>query len=134
TRVPGTVIGASVLMTMAGAIHLGLVLSHLNEPVTALLFALNGIAYLVLSQAFTWRWWRVLSASLIVMTVLGYLGYIVLGFDSPDQVALSTKLLELTALGLVLVPVRGEGGKTRRLWRWSGLGVMVPLLTVITLS
>jgi hypothetical protein len=98
------------------------------------LFVLNGIAYLLLSQLFTWRWWRLASSALITMTLLGYSGFIVLGFDSPDQVALATKLLELTTLGLVLIPVRGEPGRPHPAWRWSALGMAVPLLTVMTVS
>jgi len=66
------------------------------------------------------------------MTLLGYLGYVILGFDTPDQVALATKLIELTALGLVLVPVRGE--QRLRRWRWGTLGAAVPFLTVVSLS
>ena len=133
-RVAGTVLGASVLMAMAGAIHLGLISGHLREPKTALLFVLNGTAYIVLSLAFTWRWWRLASASLLIATLLGYLAYIAVGLDSPDQVALVTKLLELTALGLVLVPAGGEHGRPHRAWRWASLGVAVPLLTLITAS
>src|SRR2546422_5068556 len=123
--VSGTVLGASVLMAISGAIHLGLVLTHRNETITAALFVINGVAYLALSQTYSWRWWRPASAALITMTLFGYLGYIVLGFDTPDQVALATKLLELTALGLLLVPVAGE-----RPWRARRLGtlaVAVPL-------
>lgn len=131
-NVPGTVLGASVLMAMAGAIHLGLVGTHLAESTTAILFVANGLAYIALSQLYTWRWWRLLSAGLISATVLGYLVYIVLGFDSPDQVAVATKLLELSALGLVLIPVRGETGKPHRRIRWSALCIAVPLLTVVT--
>lgn len=131
---PDTVLAASVLMVVAGAIHLGLVLTHLREPITVVLFVLNGAAYVVLSQLFTWRWWRLAAAALITMTLLGYLGFIVLGFDSPDQVAIATKLLELTTLGLVLVPVRGEPGRPPGALRWIGLGIAVPLLTVMTTS
>jgi hypothetical protein len=131
-RVPGTVLGASVLMAIAGAIHLGLVWTHRGEPITAALFVMNGVAYVGLSQLFTWHWWRPASVALIVATLLGYLGYIVLGFDTPDQVAVATKLLELTTLGLVLVPVRGESGRARRAVRWTALAVAVPLLTVVT--
>jgi hypothetical protein len=131
-HVMGTVLGASVLMAIAGAIHLGLVWTHRGETITAALFVVNGVAYITLSQLFTWRWWRPASVALIVATLLGYLGYIVLGFDTPDQVAVATKLLELTALGLVLVPVRGETGRPRRAIRWSALAVAVPLLTVVT--
>jgi hypothetical protein len=130
--VPGTVLGASVLMAMSGAIHLGLISTHQEEPITAVLFLMNGVANVVLSFAFTWRWWRPAAASLLASTVLGYLAYIALGFDSPDQVAVATKLVELTALGLVLVPVRGE--VRRRAWRWASLGVALPMLTVITAS
>jgi hypothetical protein len=132
--VPGTVLAASVLMAAAGAIHLGLISTHLTEPVTALLFLANGSAYIALSLAFTWRWWRRASAALIVATILGYLVYIALNFDSPDQVSIATKLIELTALGLILVPVRGDGATRRRTWRWSLLGVALPLLTVVTTS
>jgi hypothetical protein len=133
-RVPGTVLGASVLMAMAGAIHLGLITTHAKEPFTALLFLLNGTGYIVLSLAFTWRWWRPAAASLLSATLLGYLAYIALGFDSPDQVALATKLLELIALGLVLVPVRGEPGRPRRALRWTSLAIALPVLTMITTS
>jgi hypothetical protein len=130
--VPGTVQAASVLMAMAGAIHLGLIPSHLTEPVTAVLFLGNGTAYIALSTAFTWRWWRLASAALLVMTVLGYLLFIAVGFDTPDQVALTTKLIELTALGFVLVPVRGEARRRDRAWYWATLAAGLPLLTVIS--
>jgi hypothetical protein len=130
--VPGTVLGASVLMAMSGAIHLGLISTHRDEPITALLFLLNGVAYIVLSLAFTWQWWRPASAALLAATLAGYLAYIAVGLDSPDQVAVATKLLELTALGLVLVPVRGE--LKRRTWRWASLAVALPALTLVTAS
>jgi hypothetical protein len=130
--VPGTVQAAAVLMVVAGAIHLGLVSTHLDEPITAGLFVMNGIAYIALALAFTWRWWRLASSALLTATVLGYLVYIALGLDSPDQVALATKLVELTALGLVLVPVRGESRPRDRAWYWAGLAAGLPLLTVLS--
>ena len=131
-KVPGTVLGASVLMAMSGATHIGLVFTHLDETITAALFVANGLGYLALSQLYAWRWWRPASAALITMTLLGYLGYIVFGFDTPDQVALATKLIELTALGLVLVPLRDESQWRRS--RWGALVVAIPLLTVVTIS
>ncbi len=130
-RVAGTVQAASVLMAVAGAIHLGLVPSHLEEPVTAALFVVNGLSYVALSQALTWRWWRVASFALITATLLGYLGYIALGFDQPDQVALTTKLIELTALGLVIVPVRGRGAPRDAAARWALLATGLPLMTLV---
>ena len=129
---PGTVLGASVLMAMSGAIHLGLVWTHADETVTSALFVLNAVAYFALSQAFTWRWWRPASAALIVATLLGYLVYIVLGFDTPDQVAIATKLIELLALALVLVPVRGE--RPWRKTRWIALGAAFPALMVVSMA
>jgi len=130
--VAGTVLGASVLMAVAGAIHLGLVLTHVDETITAALFVMNGLAYMALSQMYAWRWWRPAAAALIVATLAGYLVYIVLGLDTPDQVAIATKLLELTTLGLVLVPVRGE--VRRRALRWTALGVAVPVLTMASVA
>lgn len=130
--VPGTARAAAVLMAIAGSIHLGLIPSHLEEPITAGLFLMNGIAYIGLSAAFTWRWWRLASSALLTATVLGYLVFIALGFDTPDQVALATKLVELTALGLVLVPVRGESRPRDRAWYWAGLAAGLPLLTVLS--
>jgi hypothetical protein len=130
--VPGTVQAAAVLMAMAGAIHLGLVSTHLAEPITAGLFVGNGAAYIVLSMAFTWRHWRLASSALLTATILGYLVYIALGLDTPDQVALATKVVELTALGLVLVPVRGESRPRDRAWYWGALAAGLPLLTVLS--
>src|SRR5215467_7912547 len=69
---PATILGASVLMAVTGAIHLGLVFTHFDETVTAVLFVLNGVAYIALSQMYTWRWWRPASAALITATLLGY--------------------------------------------------------------
>lgn len=130
--VPGTVQAAALLMAIAGAVHLGLISSHLGEPVTAALFLMNGIAYIALSAAFTWRWWRLASTALLTATVLGYLVFIALGFDTPDQVAIATKLIELTALGLVLVPVHGEPRPRDRAWYWAGVAAGLPLLTVLS--
>jgi hypothetical protein len=131
-RVPGTLQAASVLMTVAGAIHLGLVPSHLGERITAALFVANGCAYLVLAQAFIWRWWRPASIALITATIVGYLGFIVSGFDTPDQVALATKLVELTALGLILVPVGGRWRPRDSARYWAVISAGLPILTVLT--
>ena len=127
-----TVRGASLLLTIAGGVHLGLVWTHRDETVTAILFAGNGLSYLALSQLYTWRWWRPASVALITASLLGYVGYIVLGFDAPDQVAIATKLIELTALGLVLIPTADV---TRwRATRWTALGITVPVLTMVTVA
>ena len=131
--VPGTVRAAAVLMAVTGAIHLALVPHHLQEdPITALLFIGNAISFFALAAFFTWSWWRVASSALLVATILGYVIYVAGGLEGPDQVGLATKLIELLALGLVLVPVRGETRRRDRAWYWATLAAGVPLLTVIT--
>jgi hypothetical protein len=130
-EVPGTVRAAAVLMVVSGGVHLALIPHHLaTEPLTSLLFLLNGVAFVGLAASFTWRWWRLASAALLVATILGYLFYVGIGLEGPDQVGLATKLVEVTALGLALVPVRGV--RSHRTLRWAGLGVAMPLLIVIT--
>ena len=131
--VPGTVRAAAVLMAVSGAIHLALIQHHLQtEPLTSLLFLVNGAAFIGLAAAFTWRWWRIAASALIIATVLGYLFYVVAGLEGPDQVGLATKLIELTALGMVLVPVTGERRRRDRPWYWAGLATALPLLTLLT--
>ncbi len=105
--VPGTVRAAAVLMAVSGGVHLALIPQHLaTEPVTSVLFLLNGLAFIALAVAFTWRYWRLASAGLLISTVLAYLVYVGIGFEGPDQVGLATKLVEVTSLGLALVPIR----------------------------
>lgn len=123
---------AAVLMAVSGAVHLALILEHLDtSPVTAGLFFANGIAFLTLAAFAGMRWWRVWSALLIVSTLVGYAVYVGARLETPDQVGIATKLIELTALGLILVPADGE---RRRAWRWSALGIAVPILTVAVTS
>lgn len=129
---PGTLQAAVVLMAVCGAIHLGLVPSHLDEPVTAVLFVLNGIANIGLSLAFTWRHWRLASFALVTATILGYSGFIAFGFDTPDQVAVLTKLVELITLGLLLVPVRGFRATVDRAPYWALIAAGLPVLTLLT--
>jgi len=131
--VPGTVRAAAVLMAVSGGVHLALLPQHLaTEPLTSVLFLLNGLAFIGLATAFTWKYWRLASAALLISTVLAYLFYVGIGFEGPDQVGIATKLVEVTALGLALVPIRGEAGRTHRSWRWATLGVAMPVLLVIT--
>lgn len=133
TKVAGTVHGAAVLLLVTAAIHLALIPHHLQtEPLTSLLFAVNGVLFVALAFRVTWRRWRVASALLLAATILGYLVYLVAGLEGPDQVGLATKLIELLALALVLVPVRGE--RSWRGARWTTLGAALPALTVVTMA
>jgi len=130
----GTVQAAAVLMAATGVVHLALIGPHRTEPVTELLFLVNGVAFIGLAASVGWRPWRFASSALLVATILGYLIYIGIGLEGPDQVGVATKLVELVALGLVLVPVGGEPKKSRRGLRWTALGVVLPMLTVMTAS
>ncbi len=128
-----TVKGAAVLMMATAAVHLALVGHHTQgEPLTAALFVVNGILFIALAFSVGWRHWRLASSAMLVATILGYVVYVVAGLEGPDQVGLATKLVELTALGLVLVPVRGERRPSHRSIRWTGLGVAMPVLLVTT--
>src|SRR6266852_4937169 len=82
--VPGTLRAAAVLMAVSGGVHLALVQHHLaTQPLTSLLFLLNGIAFIGLAATFTWKYWRLASAALLISTVLGYLVYVGVGLEGP---------------------------------------------------
>lgn len=132
-QAPATVQMAAVLMAVSGGIHVALIPHHLEtDPLTSVLFGFNALAFFVLAAAVRWRWWRAGSALLVVATVLGYLFYIATRREGPDQVGLVTKLIELIALGMILVPLRGVGG--HRAWRWTLIGAGLPAILVLTTS
>ena len=132
-RAAGTVQSAAVLMMVTAAVHAALIPHHLQEePLTSLLFAINAVLFIALSLATDWRHWRLASSALLIATILGYLFYIVAGIEGPDQVGLATKLIELAALGLVLVPAPAETRGAHRRIRWSALAVSLPVLLIAT--
>ena len=128
---PGTHQGAAVLMFVTAAVHLALAGHHPHEdPLTAALFLANGALFIGLALSTGWRHWRLASSAMLVATIASYVAYVVAGLEGPDQVGLATKLVELTALGLVLIPVRGELRPSFRRTRWVALGVALPALFV----
>lgn len=131
---PGTVRAAALLMVVTAGIHLALVPHHLDEdPLTALLFLGNAAAFLVVAvAAFRAWWWRRAAAALLAATVLAYLVYVAAGLEGPDQVGIATKLVELAAFGLALVPVPGERRPLHHGRRWLAAGVAMPALTLLT--
>jgi len=132
-RVPVTVQIACVLMVVTGVIHFALIPVHLDsDPLTAFLFLGNGIAFLALAAAVQWRWWRLSSSALLVVTIVAYLFYVDARLEGPDQVGLATKLVELTALGMVLVPAPGEWQLRDRPWYWALLASALPALLVLS--
>lgn len=130
---PGTVQIACVLMAVTGVVHLALIADHLDgDPLTSTLFLGNGIAFITLAALPTWRWWRPSSAALLVTTILAYLFYVDLRLEGPDQVGLATKLVELAALGMVLVPVPAERPMRDRPWYWALLATGLPALVLVS--
>lgn len=131
---PGTVRAAALLMFVSAGVHLALVPHHLaHDPFTALLFLVDAGALAALAVAVpTARWWRRAAAALLAATILGYVVYVLAGLEGPDQVGIATKLVELAALGLTLVPVPGEAGPSHAALRWAAVGAGVPALTVLT--
>jgi hypothetical protein len=97
-------------------VHLALPLGHVGGLGLAVLFLVDGAAFAWLAiRAVQGRSWRLLSAGLIVATLVGYLVVTGSGREEPDQVGIATALVELAALGLCLVP-RRQPGRPKR-WR-----------------
>ena len=119
----------ALLLAATGLIHLGLVPGHLAEsPSTSLLFAVNGIMFGALSvAALGWRRWRPATALLLVATILAYGVFVASGRESVDDLGAVTKLIELFALGLVVMPRRERHGVVR----WTTATGSLLLLTVL---
>jgi hypothetical protein len=114
---------AVVLLLIAAAIHLGLAPAHGQQrPGLGLLFVVDAVAFVaVATAAFLVSWWRRAAAALLIGTIVAYLIVLGSGSEAPDQAGLATKLVELTALGLILLPHRVASGRWRRRLRWVAL-------------
>ncbi|TMC09922.1 MAG: hypothetical protein E6J41_09550 [Chloroflexi bacterium] len=100
----------SALLLCTAGVHLGLALGHASTaPVLSVLFVLDGLAYLGLLALRRGRWWRRAAAALLLATIVAYLVYVGSGREAPEPVGLADKLVEVVALGLVLVPRRRTG-------------------------
>lgn len=91
------------LLASSAAVHGGLVLGHEPSYYTALYAAdaalLGWASYRLLSGS-RWRRW---AALVLLGSIIGYAVSAFAG-EPPDQVGIATKLLELTALAIVLRP------------------------------
>ena len=117
---------ASVLLAASGLIHLGLVPGHLSEsPGTSFLFLVNGVLFCAgASLVLSWRWWRPAVATLSAVTVVAYGAFVAGGRESVDDLGAVTKLIELFAFGLAVLPRRPGT------LRWSTSVASVLLLTL----
>jgi hypothetical protein len=117
----------AILLAATALIHLGLVPGHLGpQAPTALLFLVNGILFGALGVAtLSWRWWRPLGALLLATTILAYGVYVAFGWESVDDLGAVTKLIELFAFGLIVLP-RRQGAI-----RWTASTASLLLLTLM---
>ena len=126
----GVTMLAGVLMLVSGVIHLALISSH--EGITGVLFVINGIGFLVLGFAafFTTRWRRP-AVLWLVATILAYVLWIIAGWETPDQIGIACKLIELVALGLTLrLAQPGRRTWPRRIWRAVAFPTLASLTTL----
>lgn len=99
----------ALILCTAGA-HLGLAVGHASTlPALSLLFVLDGLAYLALLALPRRRWWRPAAAALLLSTIVAYLVYVGSGREVPEPIGAADKLVEVVALGLVLLPRHRTG-------------------------
>ena len=122
------------LLVFTGGVHIGLAFGHAaSQPFLALLFSVNGVAYLMLVALRRGRWWwRPVTGLLLLGTIVAYLVFVGSGREKPDPVGVLDKLVELLALGLVMMPHENSPGGWRRSLRWviaSGASLGLTFLT-----
>jgi hypothetical protein len=121
---------AAALMLLSGAIHLALVPGH--EGITGVLFVIDGLGFVGLAiAAFVTTWWRRPAALWLTATIVAYIVWVVAGWETPDQIGVACKLIELVALGLVMRlanPTRHT--LTRRIWRATAFPLMASVTTL----
>jgi len=126
---------AALFFLVIAVLHLALIPAHLaDDPLTASLFAINGVILVMLAlvAVCTTRWWRPPAALMLMATLLAYLYYIRTGREGLDQVGLLSTLLEITALGLVLIPSPTLRAPLQRCARWVLATGAVVALTFLT--
>jgi len=114
-RLPSTSTVAAALIGASAVVHAGLADAHASEvPELGPLFRLDALLLgtvalgAVLAQRYpAWRLpgrWRRFAIVLLLANVLAYVAYIGSGREHVEQTALAVKLIEIVALGLLLLP------------------------------
>ncbi len=112
------------LIASSAALHLGLALGNTFD-VYAVGFAIDSVLlFNIARRLILGRRWRRWAALVLLGSILGYVASS-LGGVAPDQVSLVTKLVEVTALSLVLSPARPS--------RIRQLGASTAVVTLLTL-
>ena len=131
---PMTTKTAAVLLLVSAAIHAALIPHHLGDGSgIAFFFALDVLALgFVARRAVVGRRWRGLAIWLLSANLTAYFGYTIAGVEHLDEVGMTTKLVELTALAFILVPPRrGPAPRLRRVRRWAAVSTFL-LITLLT--
>lgn len=120
---------AAALMLVSAGVHLALIPGH-EGGMTPLLFLVDTAGLIVFSwAAFVTTWWRRWAALWLAANVLAYAVWLIAGWETPDQVGIACKLVELVALGLVMrLGMPRKRTWPRRIWR----AVALPLVTTVT--
>src|SRR2546423_4823884 len=121
---------AATLMLLSGGLHLALVPGH--EGISGLLFVIDGLGFIVLGiGAFITDWWRRPAVLWLLATIVAYVVWVVAGWENPDQVGITCKLVELVALGLVMrLAQPGRLTRPRRIWRAMAFPMLASLATL----
>ena len=121
---------AAGLMFASGAIHLALAPGHAG--ITGILFVIDALGFIALGLAtFLASWWRRPAILWLVATIVAYIVWVVAGWETPDQIGIACKLIELVALGLVLrLGHPGRRSWPRRIWRAVAFPMIVTLTTL----
>ncbi len=105
------------LLAATSAAHLGLALGH-GGPGLRLLFLLDAVLLAEAARRLALgRRWRLLAGLLLSGSIVAYWAA-VLGGEAPDQIGLAMKLVEITALAVVLRPADAR----RRFRGWAASG------------
>jgi hypothetical protein len=121
---------AATLMLLSGGLHLALVPGH--EGITGVLFVIDGLGFIVLGiAAFITTWWRRPAVLWLAATIVAYIVWVIAGWETPDQVGIACKLIELVALGLAM-RMANPTHRTwpRRIWRATAFPLMVCVTTL----
>jgi hypothetical protein len=113
------VVLASLGMMISATVHLVLASTHVVEtPVLACLFALDGVALLAAalwSLTRPFPGWRPAGAGLLAASVVAYVVYLSARRETFDAVGAATKVVELAAIGLLVLPSRRGARRSSRL-------------------
>ena len=126
---------ALVAMLVGAVVHTAIVPTHWGDSrVLALLFVADAVGFLAASAwlVVDGRFWRIGTLAMLGGTVVGYVFYLLKGWESADPVGLITTGIELAAALVLMTPATSAvGAPTSR--RWTMLAV-IPIAAVTVLG